>query len=134
DNRQVIVPNGKLSNEVILNVTHLGTRRLEIKLSLSYYADIDAAREVIADVIKKNENILADPPPRIGILNLEEGVMVMTIRVWVSKDVYLGTRLSLNEEIVKAIRKAGIVQPPDQDLFVVMKDKVEATPPMEEKA
>lgn len=131
DNRQVIIPNGKLSNEVILNVTKLGTRRLEIKLSLSYYADIDQAREAVADAIKRNENVLAEPAPRIGIINLEEGSMQMTIRVWVNDDVYLGTKLALNEEIVKSIRKTGIIQPVDQDLFVVMKDEKKATPPVE---
>ena len=67
DNRQVVIPNGKLSNEVILNVTKLGTRRLEIKLLISYLTDIDVAREAVADAIKTNENVLADPAPRIAI-------------------------------------------------------------------
>lgn len=119
DNRQVIVPNGKLSNEVILNVTNLGTRRLEIKLMISYLTDIDVAREAVADAIKTNENVLADPAPRIAILNLEERNMLMTIRVWVNYDVYLGTKIALNEVIVKSIRKAGVIQPVDDNYYVV---------------
>lgn len=131
DNRLVVIPNGKLSNEVILNVTRQGTRRLEIALTLSYYADIDKAREAVADAIKKNDNVLADPAPRIGILKLDESTMQMTIRVWVNSDVFLGSKLALNEEIVKSIRKSGVVLPVDEDVFVVMKEQAKATPPVE---
>ncbi|MBE7177077.1 MAG: mechanosensitive ion channel family protein [Mucilaginibacter polytrichastri] len=121
DNRQVVIPNGKLSNEVILNVTKLGTRRMEIAITLSYYTDIDQAREAIADAIKNTDNILADPAPRIAVHKLEDNGMVFTIRTWVPSDVHLSTKFALNEAIVKHLRAANVMQPVDDDFYVLLK-------------
>jgi small conductance mechanosensitive channel len=47
DNKTVIIPNGKLFNEVITNVTREGKRRLDFELKLEYAADVDIVKEVI---------------------------------------------------------------------------------------
>ena len=40
DNKHVIIPNGRLSNSTIINVTAQALRKLEIKVGISYDSDI----------------------------------------------------------------------------------------------
>ena len=52
DNRTIIIPNGKLFNEVIVNVTREGKRRLDFELKLGYIVDVDKVKGIIDKAIK----------------------------------------------------------------------------------
>lgn len=45
DNKKIVVPNGTLSNSTIINVTAKENRKLEIKVGISYDADIRKAKK-----------------------------------------------------------------------------------------
>src|SRR6202012_5358941 len=51
DNRDVIVPNGQLSNNVIVNTSRAGTRRLDIELKFPNNIDYKQVREIIEGAI-----------------------------------------------------------------------------------
>ena len=46
DNKHIVIPNGTLSNATITNVTARDQRRLEIKVGISYNADIQKAKDL----------------------------------------------------------------------------------------
>jgi small conductance mechanosensitive channel len=119
DNRTVIIPNGKLFNEVIVNVTREGKRRLELTLKVGYSTDIDELRELIADIIKKSNSILIDPEPRIAIMSLEPDGIIVTVRVWANAHSFLNTRFELNESILNGLKKKQVVLPADGAMLVV---------------
>ena len=50
DNKKIVVPNGTLSNSTIINVTAKENRKLEIKVGISYEADIRKAKKVLEDI------------------------------------------------------------------------------------
>ena len=52
DNKKIVVPNGTLSNSMIINVTAKENRKLEIKVGISYEADIRKAKKVLEDILK----------------------------------------------------------------------------------
>ncbi|MBR0327705.1 MAG: mechanosensitive ion channel, partial [Clostridia bacterium] len=54
DNRMIYIPNGSLANNVIVNASVKDTRRLDITFSVSYDADVELARKLIADVCAAN--------------------------------------------------------------------------------
>src|SRR6201999_2585971 len=60
DNKTIIIPNGKLFNEVIVNVTREGKRRLDFEVKLAYAADIDKEKKIMLDAIRSSEDILTD--------------------------------------------------------------------------
>jgi small conductance mechanosensitive channel len=111
DNKTIIIPNGKLFNEVIVNVTREGKRRLDFEVKLAYAADIDKAKKIILDAIKSTENILTEPPVRVGLIGLEIDSIRFTINVWLEPANYLTVKIDLMEKIIKNLGAAGVAFP-----------------------
>jgi small conductance mechanosensitive channel len=111
DNKTVIIPNGKLFNEVITNVTREGKRRLDFELKLEYAADVDAVKAVIFKAIKETSNLMATPAAGVGVIALELDGVRFTVRVWVEPANFLSAKLELQERIVKDLKAAGVKLP-----------------------
>ncbi|WP_428328675.1 mechanosensitive ion channel family protein [Mucilaginibacter sp.] len=111
DNKTVIIPNGKLFNEVIVNVTREGKRRLDFEVKLAYAADIDKAKQVMQDAITSTDNVLTDPAIRVGVISLDVDSIKFTVNVWVEPANYLTVKIALMEKIFKALGAAGISFP-----------------------
>jgi small conductance mechanosensitive channel len=111
DNKTVIIPNGKLFNEVITNVTREGKRRLDFELKLEYAADVDKVKEVILAAIKKTKNILDTPESSVGVYALELDGVRYTVRVWVAPAYFLSAKLELQETVIKDLKAAGVKLP-----------------------
>jgi small conductance mechanosensitive channel len=108
DNKTIIIPNGKLFNEVIVNVTREGKRRLDFEVKLGYYVDIDQVKQIMLDAIKSIPDVLSDPAVRVGVIGLEVDSMRFTINVWVEPDNFLTAKIALQENIVKSLKAAGV--------------------------
>jgi small conductance mechanosensitive channel len=108
DNRSVIVPNSKLSNEVIINISREGIRRLDINMKFNNGVDIKQAKSVINASIDKSENILKTPERRIGIGELQPDGYILSINVWVNAHGFQDTKLVLQESILQDVKDAGI--------------------------
>lgn len=108
DNRSVIVPNSKLSNEVIINISREGNRRLDIELKFNNAIDVKQVKSVINAAIDKSENILESPVRRIGVAELQSDGYLIGINVWVNAHGFQDTKLALQETILQDIKDAGI--------------------------
>jgi small conductance mechanosensitive channel len=111
DNKTVIIPNGKLFNEVITNVTREGKRRLDFELKLEYAVDVDKVKEVILKAVKRTKNIMGMPAASVGVIALELDGIRFTVRVWVEPANFLSTKLELQENVIKDLKAAGIKLP-----------------------
>lgn len=108
DNKTVIIPNGKLFNEVIINVTREGKRRLDFEVKVGYLVDVDQVKKVISDTVKASKIILNIPAVRIGISSLEVDSIRYSVNVWVKPADFLDAKMELQENIVKALKAAGV--------------------------
>lgn len=111
DNKTVIIPNGKLFNEVIVNVTREGKRRLDFELKLGYVVNVDQVKEVINKAIITTPNILKSPAARVGVVALELDGIRFTVNVWVQPGNFLTAKIDLQEKIIKDLHAAGIKLP-----------------------
>lgn len=111
DNKTVIIPNGKLFNEVITNVTREGKRRLDFELKLEYSVDVDQVKEVIYKAINETKNVLKAPATNVGVFALELDGIRFTVRVWVEPAYFLSAKLELQENVIKDLKAAGIKLP-----------------------
>lgn len=111
DNRTIIIPNGKLFNEVIINLSREGKRRLDFEVKLAYAVDIDKAKQIILDAINSTDSILIDLPVRVGITGLDVDSIRFAVNVWLLPDNYLATKITLMEKIIKDLGAAGIAFP-----------------------
>jgi small conductance mechanosensitive channel len=108
DNKTIIIPNGKLFNEVIVNVSRENRRRLDFEFKLAYAADIERTKEIVTHIIKSTPTILADFPIRTGVVGMDVDSIRVTVNVWVLPDDFLTTKISLMENIIKQLTAAGI--------------------------
>ena len=108
DNRTIIIPNGKLFNEVIVNVTREQKRRLDFEVRLGYAADIAKAKAIVLKQISSNKSILPGEPVRVGIVGLDVDNIRMTVNVWLEPNDYLTVKIDLMENILKEFAAAGI--------------------------
>jgi small conductance mechanosensitive channel len=111
DNRTIIIPNGKLFNEVIVNVTRQGKRRLDFELKLGYIVDVEQVKGIINNAIKATTGIIKKPEPIVGVYALEIDGIRFTVRVWVNPADYFDIKLFLQEKIVKDLREADVKLP-----------------------
>ncbi|WP_276480385.1 mechanosensitive ion channel family protein [Paraflavitalea pollutisoli] len=111
DNKIVIVPNSKLSNEIIINTSREGKRRMDIEFKVNYGIDIEKVRYIIAGIVKEDKDILSEPEPRIGISTLEPDGYKVMVNAWVKPHGFVDERMGLQEKIIDGIKKAGIKLP-----------------------
>lgn len=119
DNKTIIVPNAKLTEDNIINYTVQGTRRLDLTLGISYGDDIDKARNVIREVLSREKRILPSPEPLIAVAALADSSVNFVARPWVKAGDYWDVHFFLTENIKKAFDANGISIPfPQRDVHV----------------
>jgi small conductance mechanosensitive channel len=111
DNRMVIVPNSKLSNEVIINISREGIRRLDIEFKVSNAIDFKQVKAIVEKTISSNNDYLKTPEHRIGLSVIEfDGYKVM-VNVWVNAHGFYDARLTLQEALIDDLKASGIKLP-----------------------
>lgn len=119
DNKEIIVPNGKLMSDNIINYTAKEIRRVDIVTGVSYKDDLDKVRKVLESILKSDERILAEPEPVIAVLELAESSVNLVVRPWVKTADYWGVYFFLQENIKKQFDLNGISIPfPQQDVHL----------------
>ncbi len=119
DNKTVIVPNAKLTDDNIVNWTVKGTRRVDMVMGIGYEDDIDKARSLMADIIAADDRILKDPAPQISVSELADSNVNFVVRPWVKVEDYWGVYFALTEKIKKSFDANGISIPyPQRDVHV----------------
>ena len=119
DNKKVVLPNGNLSNDVIINYTHAKTRREDIIIGIGYGDDIAKARSIILDLIAGYELALGDPEPTVGVSELGDSSVNLQVRFWVRTDDYLTAKYWFLEQVKQSFDQAGISIPfPQMDVHM----------------
>ena len=115
DNKKIVVPNGTLSNSTIINVTAKENRKLEIKVGISYDADISKAKKVIEDILKADPDTRSDNSEMVVFVDsLADSAVIIGLRVWVPTDAYWKTKWRLNQRIKEEFDANGITIPYNQ--------------------
>ena len=110
-NKQIIIPNGTLSNGNIVNYTVLGTRRVDFTFGVSYDADIKQTKEVLMGVIKNHPNVLKEPAPSVNVSELADSSVNFAVRPWCKSEDYWTVYFDVMEAAKLALDKAGIEIP-----------------------
>jgi small conductance mechanosensitive channel len=119
DNKTVIVPNAKLTDDNIVNWTVKGTRRVDMVFGIGYEDDIDKARSLMQTVIAEDSRILKDPAPQISVSELADSSVNFVVRPWVKVEDYWGVHFDLTEKIKKTFDANGVSIPfPQRDVHV----------------
>lgn len=123
DHQQIIIPNGKIWGEQIVNHSHHPVRGVELTFGVSYDTDIDKARDVIKKVFDDHPLILKDPEPVVVVSTLNDSSVDFAVRPFVKGDHWFDVRFTLPELVKKALDEAGIEIPfPHQKVILFKGD------------
>lgn len=124
DNREVILPNGALSNGTINNYSANPIRRIDLTVNVSYGSDADAVKSELMRIVIENEKTLnAETPgaedPTVVLSDLKDSSVEFLIRVWVRSSDIREVRYALTETIYKELPANGISFPfPQLDIHL----------------
>ena len=110
-NKEIIIPNGALSNGNILNYTSLETRRVDLVIGVSYDADIKQTKEVLMNVIKSHPKVLKNPEPTVNVSELADSSVNFAVRPWCKSADYWDVYFGITEACKLALDKVGIEIP-----------------------
>jgi small conductance mechanosensitive channel len=110
-NQVAIIPNGKLSNDNIVNYSAEGTRRDKISAGIGYSSDIKKAKEILLKICNDNDNILKEPAPEVYVDELADSSVNLTLRYWANNADFWAAHWYVMEEMKQRFDAAEIEIP-----------------------
>ena len=82
DNKTIVIPNGILTNNSLTNATAKDERRLDLKVDISYDADLKKAKAMIMDVLNNDPAVLREDEIVVFVDELGESSVVLGACAW----------------------------------------------------
>lgn len=111
DNKAIIVPNGKLAGDNIINYNANPTRRLDLVIRVSYGDDIDKVKHILAQIVAADDRIMKEPAVAIGVTSLGITGIEFAVRLWVRTSDFGDVQFAVLENIKRTFDAEGIVIP-----------------------
>lgn len=119
DNKEVIVPNGKIYGGNIINYSAKATRRVDMIVGISYDSDLKKAKDVLLEMVGADERILKDPAPKVAVSELADSSVNFIVRPWVATADYWAVKFDFTEAVKLRFDAEGIIIPyPQMDVHV----------------
>ncbi len=110
-NKEIIIPNGALSNGNIVNYTTEGTRRVDLVYGVGYDSDIKQTKAVFDKVLSAHPKILKEPAPTVALSELGDSSLNFVVRPWCNAEDYWAVYFEITEQVKEALDVAGIEIP-----------------------
>ncbi len=114
DNKTVVVPNGILANASLTNITGEEFRRIDLKIGISYEADLKKAKEILFDIANGKEETCKGKDIVVMVEELADSAVILGCRCWVKTEDYWRIRWAMLEEIKLTFDEKGIEIPYNQ--------------------
>jgi small conductance mechanosensitive channel len=128
DNQTIVVPNNKIWGEVIRNVTHQDTRRVDLTFGIGYADDIPLTERVLREIVDAHELILKEPATEIRLHELGDSSVNFIVRAWTRTDYYWDVYWDLMRTVKLRFDAEGISIPfPQRDVHFYPQPAAEVT-------
>jgi len=111
DNLKILVPNSKSFGDVIVNMSDMKTRRMELSFGIGYEDDIGEAIAALLKCCDDDPRILTDPAPWANVTDLGASAVALTLRAWANRDVYWEARYAMLRRVKETFQAARIDMP-----------------------
>ncbi|SHJ74153.1 small conductance mechanosensitive channel [Tangfeifania diversioriginum] len=119
DNVTIIIPNGGLATNSMVNYSTEQRRRVDFLFGIGYGDDVDKAKAVLRKLIDDDKRILQDPEPFIAVKELGDSSVNIVVRAWAEASDYWAIFFDMHEKVYKTFDKEGINIPfPQMDVHM----------------
>ena len=106
--KTLIIPNAKITDDVVANYSKKGFVRLEIQVSMPYNEDFPKIKRIIKDALAPIDKILKDPEPEVGIESFDSHSIVIAVRPYALPDDFWEVTFTAHQEIKKAFSNNNV--------------------------
>jgi len=119
DNKTIIIPNGPIANDSIINYSAEATRRVDMQFGVGYGEDIDKTKAVLQRLVDGDSRILKEPATAILCAELADSSVNFKVRAWVNAADYWNVYFDMHEAVKKTFDQEGISIPfPQRDVYM----------------
>ncbi len=119
DNRQIVIPNGQIMGESIINYTAKPIRRVDLSIGVGYDDDLKKARQVMLETVAAHPKVLDDPAPSLLLTELGDSSVNFSVRPWCKTPDYWTVYGDLLEQLKVNLEAAGCSIPyPQRDVHL----------------
>lgn len=119
DNKEVIVPNGRIYGDNITNYSAKETRRVDMVFGIGYDDDILKAKNILLELTEQDDRILKDPAPVVVVAELGDSSVNFAVRPWAKTADFWGVKFDFTEKVKLRFDEEGISIPfPQMDVHV----------------
>ena len=108
DNIIISIPNSKVTENAIRNLSGEPTRRVDMFFEASYDDATEDVKNAILEAAAMDENILSDPAPFVSIMQYKDSSIQYAVRVWVKPADYWNVYFGMNEHVRECFASNGI--------------------------
>lgn len=114
DNKIVVIPNGNITANSLINVTAEKSRKLDIAVGISYDSDIKLVKDTLEEIVLSSPYYDSSKEMNVFVDSFTDSSIKMGIRCWVNTGDYWAAKWEMNEQIKLEFDKKGIVIPYNQ--------------------
>ena len=119
DNKIIILANGAVANGTVTNFTKAEKRRVDWVFGIAYGDDLKVAKVLLDKFISEDERILKEGANFIGVGELGDSSVNITVRAWVKTEDYWNVFFAMNERVYNEFGNAGLSIPfPQMDVHM----------------
>lgn len=119
DNIRIFVPNSKITEGNIQNLSAEPERRIDLVIGCGYHDDLKHVKCVLEEIIADEPRVLQHPQPLVAVSELGDNSVNFVVRPWVRTKEYWDVRFDLTERIKLAFDEHNFTIPfPSRDVFV----------------
>ncbi|MFZ1545504.1 MAG: mechanosensitive ion channel family protein [Candidatus Nitrotoga sp.] len=100
DRSIVVIPNRKIIGEILHNYGKI--RQLNLTVGVAYATDLTQAMTTIQRVVDANPRVIQDPVPMIGVGQLADSSINISVKPWVGIADYVPAQAELYQAIIEA--------------------------------
>ena len=109
DQSRIVIPNHKIVGEILHNYGTI--RQLQMKVGVAYGANLEEVLAVARQVVAADSRVLSEPAAWIGISELADSSVTLSIQPWVLIADMATVRTALYQAIVEKFRASKIEIP-----------------------
>jgi small conductance mechanosensitive channel len=109
DRSRVIIPNRKIVGEILHNFSNI--RQLHLTVSVAYSTNLTQTLALVRSILASNTGVLKDPAPAVGISELGDSGIIISVDPWVPVAEYGKVQGELNQALVEHFHSASIQIP-----------------------
>jgi len=111
DNKIITVPNGTISNGVLVNYSQMETRRVDWTFGVEYGSDVEKVKACVKRILDADARVLKEPAMFIALSALADSSVNVTVRAWVNSADYWDVFFDINQKVYEQFNAEGIEFP-----------------------